>query len=709
MSAVSGGETRALAHGARPPLAVPRRLLRLRSDAALAERVAAGDEAAFDVLYERHRPVVLAVCMGILGAAHDAEDATQETFSALAVALSSNAPAELRPWLIRVARNASIDTTRRRKHRLLTLDGELPEVAARPGAGSAEMEVVLDGIRELPEQQRTALLMRELGGHTYVEIAEFMEIDEEAVRGLIARARVGLRSYREATELPCATARAAIETEPDGRRYDKTVRRHLRGCNSCRSYRGALRGDAKALRAALPLQTGGAIIGGGGLTAGAMSAAKASLLGAGMTQVAATCAASVCAVGAVGGMVIINPVQHLTRNEFQMASGAAAVVHTAKHHRHHHIAPVAPAQVTHHYTAPAVTVDDYFSKPKTVALAPVHVSKSRQLAAWSDTFTNRGIKATPIREFPSAPAWNPAGGTWVVAAGATSVQQPVTGGVLNQNTGTTAGQPGATTTPQGGAWSTQSPGSTPSTSTVGATPATSPAGTGSTPSYPSSGAGSSSPGSSGPSSSSPGATGTSTPSSGTSSTSTSTPSAGGSHSGWTTTTPGSPVTTSQPSDATSPTTTSTSPTTTSTSPTTTSTSPTTTSTSPTTTSTSPTTTTTPTHTGWGGATPPTTRTGSGWGDGTTQTTTTPTHTGWGGSTTTTASTQTTTAPTQTGWGADTTTTPTSPSSAWADTTTTTAPTSTTSDSGTGTTPTTGWGATPNGSAHTTGQHSGWGG
>ena len=63
----------------------------------LAERFAAGDELAFDVLYERHRPVVLAVSMGVLGTTQDAEDATQETFSALAVALRTKPPAEMRP------------------------------------------------------------------------------------------------------------------------------------------------------------------------------------------------------------------------------------------------------------------------------------------------------------------------------------------------------------------------------------------------------------------------------------------------------------------------------------------------------------------------------------------------------------------------------------------------------------------------------------
>ncbi len=282
----------------------------MRSDTTLAERFAAGDETAFDVIYERHRSVVLAVSMGVLGTTQDAEDATQETFSALAVALRNKPPAELRPWLIRVARNASIDTTRRRRHRLLTLDGEIPEIPARQAsAGQAELAVVLDGIRELPEGQRMALLMRELGGHSYTEIADFLETDEEAVKGLIARARVGLRTYREATEFPCATARSAIAAEPDGRRYDKTIRRHLRTCASCRSYRAALRDDAKVLRAALPLQTGSVAT--GGISTGMLTAAKGTLIGYGLTQAATTCAASACAVGAIGGMVFITPVHRL--------------------------------------------------------------------------------------------------------------------------------------------------------------------------------------------------------------------------------------------------------------------------------------------------------------------------------------------------------------------------------------------------------------
>jgi RNA polymerase sigma factor (sigma-70 family) len=328
MSAVSGDQQQqaVVTGGSRGLLPVPRALLRMRSDSALAERVTGGDESAFDVLYERHRAVVLAVAMGVLGTSHDAEDATQETFSALAVALRTKPPAELRPWLIRVARNAAIDTTRRRRHRLLTLDGEIPEVQARPtGGGKAELAVVFDGIRELPEGQRMALLMRELGGHSYAEIADFLETDEEAVKGLIARARVGLRAFREASELSCTSARTTIAAEPDGRRYDKTIRRHLRACASCRSYRDALRDDAKALRAALPLQAGGDATG-TGIGAGPLAAAKGAMIGYSLTQAAAACAASACAVGAVGGMVLIGPVHGI---------GIPAILPIAKHAQVH--------------------------------------------------------------------------------------------------------------------------------------------------------------------------------------------------------------------------------------------------------------------------------------------------------------------------------------------------------------------------------------
>ncbi|HWC86860.1 MAG TPA: sigma-70 family RNA polymerase sigma factor [Solirubrobacteraceae bacterium] len=272
----------------------------MRSDAALVERFRAGDQEAFAVLYERHRAIVLAVALGVLGSRHDAEDAAQDTFASLAVALRTNVPRDLRPWLARVARNAAIDAVRRR--RAVAAADEVPE---RPASAStevkAELESVLAGLRELPETQRTALLMRELGGHSYQEIGDLLALDEAAVRGLIARGRMGLRAHREASEMPCAAAREVLATELDGRPRDRTVRRHLRSCASCRAYGHALRRDARSLRAFVPAPVGG-LAGGGALLGG--FAAKTVLTGGVLTQVTAACAVSVCAVG---GIALLDP------------------------------------------------------------------------------------------------------------------------------------------------------------------------------------------------------------------------------------------------------------------------------------------------------------------------------------------------------------------------------------------------------------------
>lgn len=381
----------ALAATPRSRLAAPRRLLRLRSDAALAERFAEGDEAAFTVLFERHRASVVAVCIGVLSSRHDAEDAAQETFAALAVALRSSPPRELRAWLTRVARNSAIDLARRRRTRETVTD-ELSDVGGPDGVISShvvkdELESVIAGIRELPESQRTALLMRELAGHTYHEIADLLETDEDSVRGLIARARIGLRQYREAAELPCATARVAIAAEPDGRRHDRTVRRHVRGCASCRAYRSALRDDARALRGLLPVQAGGAA--GGSAVVGL--AAKGALLGTAATQVSAACAVSVCAVG---GIALLAPALTSHRHPSPSAVVHRAAVRRAGPAPHGPTAGTAPSASTHNSSAAAGATFRHSTSALTITSGAVGHARAR----------SGRTSATGSTAQPSAPA-----------------------------------------------------------------------------------------------------------------------------------------------------------------------------------------------------------------------------------------------------------------------------------------------------------------
>ena len=271
-----------------PTIRAPRVLERLRSDAALVERFRLGDDAAFATLYRRHRKRVYLVCLGVLGSQEDAKDAEQDVWTAAASSLRTATPEVLPARLARIARNVSVDIVRRRRETV----HDLPD---RAGGADAHAVVeqrdavrdVLVALRELPERQRVALVLRELGGCSYPEIALAVGVDEEAVGGLIARARISLHERR--TQSSCESVRAHLAAELDGRRRPAEVRRHLRACDGCRELREGVLRDRRDLRALAPT-TGAlkllAVIGG--------ALAKGAAVSEG-PKLAVLCAAALCA------------------------------------------------------------------------------------------------------------------------------------------------------------------------------------------------------------------------------------------------------------------------------------------------------------------------------------------------------------------------------------------------------------------------------
>ncbi len=90
----------------RPRALKPRAPFALASDERLVRAVRAGDARAFEAIYERHVTGLLGFCRHMLGSAHDAEDAVQQTFvSALTDLRRSDRPVTLKPWLYTIARN----------------------------------------------------------------------------------------------------------------------------------------------------------------------------------------------------------------------------------------------------------------------------------------------------------------------------------------------------------------------------------------------------------------------------------------------------------------------------------------------------------------------------------------------------------------------------------------------------------------------------
>lgn len=180
-------------------------LLRLRSDEQLVELFRAGDDDAFRVIHDRYRARLFAYARQMLpGSSQDAEDALQDVFMRAYSGLRANdRHVALRAWLYRVAHNRCIDQMRKPPAGV-PLDGdELRATHSDPIVAAEQREtlrrLILD-VQRLPEQQRSALLMRELSGMSYTEMSEALETSVPAVKSLLVRARVGLAAAEEARD-----------------------------------------------------------------------------------------------------------------------------------------------------------------------------------------------------------------------------------------------------------------------------------------------------------------------------------------------------------------------------------------------------------------------------------------------------------------------------------------------------------------------------
>ena len=216
----------------RAPLSVA--FLRVRSDEQLVALFRAGSDDAFRAIHDRYRVRLLAYARQMLhGAISDPEDALQDVFLRAYRALrASDRPVMLRAWLYRIAHNRCIDELRRPVPlpSELTDDaqpafsapassGEAPAVAER----SAALARLVADVRTLPEQQRSALLMRELQGLSYDELGGALGVSVPAVKSLLLRARTGLVDLAVARDTPCVEIRDELIGAADRSSSDFTA------------------------------------------------------------------------------------------------------------------------------------------------------------------------------------------------------------------------------------------------------------------------------------------------------------------------------------------------------------------------------------------------------------------------------------------------------------------------------------------------------
>ena len=265
------------------------------------DHVRHGEAAAFEVLYDRYSAGILGFCRHMLGSVADAEDAVQHTFIAAHSDIQRHERRDLhvKAWLYTIARNRCLSMLRaRREHASedaadVVTDNLVDDIEQR-----ADLRALLADVSRLPDDQREALVLSEIGDLSHSDIGAVLGCEVSKVKSLVFQARTALIDRRTARETPCAEIREQLATLRGGALRRSHLRHHLEACPGCSEYRDEVRRQRAMLAIALPVVPSAALKANvlSGLGFGGGSAAAAVGGGAGMS------AASGLGVAAQGGL-----------------------------------------------------------------------------------------------------------------------------------------------------------------------------------------------------------------------------------------------------------------------------------------------------------------------------------------------------------------------------------------------------------------------
>lgn len=371
----------------------------------------------FEELYRRYAAEVQRYALAVSQNEVDAEDVTQQTFmNAYRALVRGEQPRAPRHWLIAIAHNVYRERLRRSSRRPteVALDDNLRAVASDESRWSAEE--IRHALSHLCRKQRAVIVLRELEGRPYAEIAEMLGLSQSATEALAFRARRALREQLE-SEVTCDQALAAVGRGLDGALSapeHRALRAHLRACEPCaglaRRSRGRRRriGGLALLPFPLPLKS---LFGGGSLSAGAASA------GGGVAVKAAAVAAAGAVATGVGyetaRHVAVHPSRSTPHATVANRSSSPSVLPKTPSSRQHpavrHEAPVAaprPAKVKaqRHHRAPASSRPVKHRKPTSTQPTQGLAHDQTTKAVPDDTLRAPAQKPASKSHGPSRPA-----------------------------------------------------------------------------------------------------------------------------------------------------------------------------------------------------------------------------------------------------------------------------------------------------------------
>jgi RNA polymerase sigma factor (sigma-70 family) len=264
----------------------------MSSDERLALRAAGGDRRAFEEIYHRYHQDLYRFCLAMVGNPQDAQDALQNTMLKVLRSLpGEKRTIRLKPWLFRIARNESIETLRKRRD---TSELESQQAAVTGVTETAEtrerLRTLLADLEQLPERQRSALVLRELSGLDFEQIGATFGTSTAVARQTLYEARLSLRQLEAGREMPCVDVMREL-SDADGRvTRRREIRAHLRSCPDCRAFQDEIgkRHEDLAALAPLPLAAATGML--HGVLGGKVGAGLSGVVGAGAGKAVATSA-----------------------------------------------------------------------------------------------------------------------------------------------------------------------------------------------------------------------------------------------------------------------------------------------------------------------------------------------------------------------------------------------------------------------------------
>jgi RNA polymerase sigma factor (sigma-70 family) len=425
------------------PGANPARVLQNEPDEALVRLVGTGNDAAFEAIYDRHHRGLIAFCRHLLSSREEAEDALQHTFASAYRALAGDGtpPLVLKPWLYTIARNRCYTVLRARRTREAADD---PTDAVMAGLADevqqrSDLQDLVSDLHRLPDDQRAALVLFELGDHSHAEIAAVLSVSRDKVKALVFQAREGLLRARTARDTPCAEIRRHLSSRTRALPRRGVVRGHLDRCPACAAFDLEVRRQRAALAIILPvvpslelkgsvlgpmlgggatIAGGGAVIAGGGAGAGGVSLGTAGGAGAGAGGVAAlaTSAGGLASAGAasVGAFAAKSVVaKALTVVALAgAATGGHKVAGTVADTGHHSVKDPQTAAVTAPAQSPSAGAPLQPAPITTIAPPPAHTTPAPGLIATAPAPASTGGAATtPSTTTPASTSQGTGGGT----------------------------------------------------------------------------------------------------------------------------------------------------------------------------------------------------------------------------------------------------------------------------------------------------------